>query len=61
MSNLILESKPESDAEKGAYGLSADLEGKMKDMMMSHKLSDSPILTHRLLSLMLEVKALNSS
>ncbi|KAK4001914.1 hypothetical protein OUZ56_003779 [Daphnia magna] len=58
----LKEPKPETDVEpeKGASGMTLELEETMKNMMKSQKLSDNPTLTHRLLKLIVEVKALNS-
>ncbi|XP_057377316.1 uncharacterized protein LOC130698644 [Daphnia carinata] len=59
----LKEPKPESDVEpeKGASGMTLELEETMKNMMKSQKLSDNPTLTDRLLKLIVEVKALNNS
>ncbi|KAI9561519.1 hypothetical protein GHT06_012478 [Daphnia sinensis] len=58
----LKEPKPESDVEpeKGASGMTLELEETMKNMMKSHKLSDNPTLSDRLLRLIVEVKALNN-
>lgn len=48
------------EPEKGASGMTLELEETMKNMMKNQKLSDNPTLTHRLLKLIVEVKALNS-
>lgn len=49
------------EPEKGASGMSLELEESMKNMVTSTKLSNNPVLSNRLLRLILEVKALNSS
>jgi hypothetical protein len=58
---LFFKSNSETDVEpiKGEMGISLELEETMKTSMASYKLSDSPILSDRILKLMDEVKALN--
>ncbi len=58
---LFLKSNSETDVEpiKGEMGISLELEETMKTSMASYKLSDSSILSDRILKLMDEVKALN--
>nr|CAH0105576.1 unnamed protein product [Daphnia galeata] len=53
--------KPETNTEpiKGEMGISLEMEETMKNMMVSYELSDSSILSDRLIKLMDEVKTLN--
>ena len=45
----------------GESGMSLDMEEKYQNMMSTFKLSDSPILSTKILKLIEEVKSLNSS
>lgn len=57
MSDLVTDVEP----EKGLTGMPSEMEEFMKNTATSIKPSDSPILSNRLLRLILEVKALNNA
>ncbi len=52
-------SETNTEPIKGEMGISLEMEETMKNMMVSYELSDSSILSDRLIKLMDEVKTLN--